>query len=583
MFGVPETLHDYTNQGLSEVPAEVTGNTSLEELYLYNNQLKLLSENVCKMQQLRVLDLGANQLTSLPERIAHLGQLQVLCLDDNKIASLPESLCELPRLKVLYLNENNLTVLPEKIGNLSMLEELYFSSNKLELLPDGLGKLSRLRVLYLYNNKLKVFPERICDLKQLRVLHLDDNKIASLPVSLCELPNLKVLHLDNNEIESLPNRIGHLQQLKSLDLYNNKLVSLPRSAGRLSKVFMLDLRNNPLADYGEGDMLGRREIASTFGSNVALSPEKTLYRVISEQEVLKRLEDMPLHWNFARLRKMSLEKVPEHRLEASVILDIWRRVLAKYEPRRSDGIDMESYIKAVYGIDKDEFRGQHMYAESVLDTKDRIEAAFLSLQDHEGDTVCDTEAYVSEMCKAIRQGPFRQLSTLNMIYSALHSGKSMSTLQCFVENEIASVKNCIFEMAVTPRAGIQNKYIQCFWKHKLRDRLGFYAEHQAWMDTFGQDVFSGHVGNALHAFYTKFTPRYVISQLENALNCVEKRLNDVELFLSKKLRCREYTNRVFSFGNFRIKKQDSSKSITLEGVEDILVEMDILVRTTQDT
>lgn len=583
MLGVSGESRDYTNQGLFEVPADATESTDLEGLYFHNNNLTSLSESVCNMKQLRVLDLGANQLTSLPARIGNLQHLRVLHLDENKIEAFPEQVCDLRHLKVLHLSGNSLTALSERIGNLSFLEELYLSSNQIALLPEGLGKLARLKVLYLYNNKLKAFPEQICDLAQLRVLHLDDNKITSLPESVCRLSNLKVLHLDNNEIASLPSGIGCLPQLKSLDLYNNRLAALPRSIARLFNIFTLDLRDNPLVDYGEGDMLGRREIASTFGSKVALSPEQAPDRVISEQEVLEELEAMPLRWNTAKLRKISMDKVPEHRLEGCEILSIWRSVLSKYEPRRDDGIDMESYIKAVYGIDRDAFRGQHMYGESVLDARDRIEAVFLYLRDREGDAACDTQAHVAEMCNAIRQSPFRQLSSLNMVYSALHTGKSTSTLECFVENEIAAVKNCIFEMAVTPRAGTQNKYIQCFWKHKLRDRLGFYAEYQTWMDTFGQDIFSGNIGNALHAFYRKFTPRYVIAQVASAINCTEKRLNDTELFLSRRLRCSKYRNRVFSPGGPGGESQDTPGSITPEGVEDILVEMDILVRSTQDT
>lgn len=582
MSGVAGTLRDYTNQGLSEVPTDATESTDLVEFYFYNNQLTSLPESICNMLHLQVLDLRVNKMKSLPERIGHLQQLRVLHLGENKIASLPDRVCDLPHLKVLHLNDNILTALPERIGNLSQLEELYLSSNQIALLPGGFGKLSRLRVLYLYNNKLKAFPEKICDLTQLRVLDLDNNKIASLPKRVCDLSHLRVLHLDNNEIESLPNEIGDLPQLKSLDLYNNKLVSLPRSTAKLSKIFILDLRNNPLVDYGEGDMLGRREIASTFGSKAALSPEPTPNRVISEQEVLERLEAMPLRWNVARLRKIFMNNIPEHRLGGSEILDIWKCVLAKYEPRESDGIDMESYIKTVYSMDKDGFQGHHMYSESVHDTINCIEAVFVRLRDLEGDSTCDIEAHVLEMCKAIRQSPLRQLSSLNMVYSALHSKKNASTFEYFVENEIAIVKNCIFEMTVTPRAGMQNRYIQCFWKHKLRDKLGFHAEYQMWMDTFGQDIFNGHVGNALHAFYTKFTPRYVIAQLVNAINCTEKQLNNAVLFLSRKLRGCEYTNRVFSLEDSSRERQGGSRSITPEGVEDILVEMNILVKGTQD-
>ena len=158
--------------------------------------------------------------------------------------------------------------------------------------------------------------------------------------------------------------------------------------------------------------------------------------------------------------------------------------------------------------------------------------------------------------------------------------KNMGSFEYFIENEIATLKNYIFDMVVTPGAGTQNVHVQNFWKYKLREKLGFNIEYQPRMGTFDQDMFGGHVGNVLDVFYMKFTPDYVITQLMDEINSKNNRLNDVGSFFKMKLGDIEYMNRVFRFENEENERDLIPNGIKKEGVEDILLDMKILERNT---
>ena len=215
------------------------------ELFLRNNQLTSLPEEISKLTNLQTLSLSNNQLTSLPEEISKLTNLQELSLSNNQLKSVPEEISKLTNLWELHLSSNQLTSLPDSIGNLKQLGRLNISENKLTSLPTNAANLTNLRGLFLNNNNLAALPNFICNFNYLIHLNVSNNQLTSLPGCIEKLQNLQSLFLQNNKLVVLPD-IGSLGNLTLLNLYNNKLTSLPDSIGNLTKLEELYLNSNQL-------------------------------------------------------------------------------------------------------------------------------------------------------------------------------------------------------------------------------------------------------------------------------------------------------------------------------------------------
>ncbi len=214
---------DLTGLKLDSLPAELFNLTTLEWLYLGNNQLTSLPKQIGQMANLEGLDLTDNQLTSLPKQIGQLSCLGWLPLAGNRLARLPEEIGQLTRLNVMYLGSNQLASLPPEIGLLKNLKELY-----------------------LYDNQLTELPVEIGQMKSLKVLSFGDNQLTSLPREIGQLENLTELSFSGNGTTILPREIGQLENLMELSFSGNALTALPREIGLLKKLERLELYNNPL-------------------------------------------------------------------------------------------------------------------------------------------------------------------------------------------------------------------------------------------------------------------------------------------------------------------------------------------------
>ncbi|XP_006127616.2 extracellular matrix protein 2 isoform X1 [Pelodiscus sinensis] len=204
--------------------------TSIEELYLENNQIEEISE-ICfnHTSNINVIVLKHNKLEE--SRIAPLAwlnqeNLESIDLSYNKLYHVPSYLPK--SLLHLILIGNQIERIPGYVfGHMKPgLEYLYLSFNKLK--NDGIDPLSfygayrSLRELFLDHNELKFVPFGITDMKALSFLRLNNNKIRTVPAErICrsfvnhdsvdddsaeeeeaEDSHLEHLHLENNYINT---------------------------------------------------------------------------------------------------------------------------------------------------------------------------------------------------------------------------------------------------------------------------------------------------------------------------------------------------------------------------------------------
>ena len=232
--------------GLTVLPPEIGQLTSLQKLYLRENDLSTLPAEIGKLVVLQELNLINNNFEALPAEIGQLIALQRLQMDGNDLQALPPEIGQLSNLQFLRLPDNNLTEIPPEIGQLSNLQELILRRNSLFFLPTEISLLSKLQLLNLSDNQLSNLPGGIGGLSNLQHLDLDVNKLATLPPEIGQLQSLQSLELYSNSLSAIPSEIGQLINLEVLVINDNLLIEIPSQIGQLDNLKKLKLANNNL-------------------------------------------------------------------------------------------------------------------------------------------------------------------------------------------------------------------------------------------------------------------------------------------------------------------------------------------------
>lgn len=121
---LPDSFHFLTNLKIlhagngrvSMIPSSLFQCKNLEELHLYGNCVKEISEEIGCLINLKVLNLGRNQMTQLPKALGQCESLEVLHVYENCLSALPESVARLQNLKSLnYMSNANMPVPPREV------------------------------------------------------------------------------------------------------------------------------------------------------------------------------------------------------------------------------------------------------------------------------------------------------------------------------------------------------------------------------------------------------------------------------------------------------------------------------------
>ncbi|KAI3457442.1 hypothetical protein Pfo_014105 [Paulownia fortunei] len=259
-----------------------------------------VSESVCKLDQLKLLDLSHNYLEGgLPLDLSNLKQLEVLDFSRNMLVG-PAigAIAGLKSIQSLNLSGNSFTGNFNDLGIFPNLVALNISNNLFtgQLNSQNCSFSQRIRVLDLSSNHFTGGLQGLYNCStSLQQLHLDFNSLSGdLPESLyllsslellsisannfsgqisqkiSKLSNLKTLVLSGNGFSgSFPNVFGNLTKLEKFDAHSNSFSGpLPSTLALCSKLRVLDLRNNSFSGPIDLDFSGLPNLCTLdFGSN----------------------------------------------------------------------------------------------------------------------------------------------------------------------------------------------------------------------------------------------------------------------------------------------------------------------------
>lgn len=271
-YGVDTDADGYvTNLDLSsnnlqgEIPAEIGDFSRLNRLNLAkaeedealpNNITGTIPEEICKLTSLEWLYLSNNQLEGqIPENIGNLVNMRHMHLWDNKLTgSIPESIWTgMSKLEHLLLQHNELTGGPSSnIGKAVNLTELWLDNNNFKTrLPAEICNLVNLRIFYAHCAGFSgEIPENIGNMQSLEMLELGGNNLSgTIPESLGNLANLKYVSFGTNGLRgAIPNSIGNLKNVEHLIFDNNMIEgNIPESIGGCTELVELNIHSNRIS------------------------------------------------------------------------------------------------------------------------------------------------------------------------------------------------------------------------------------------------------------------------------------------------------------------------------------------------
>ena len=267
-----EELYLANNDLTGPVPTWLNGMTNMRELWLWGNSLSGTVPDLSGMTGLQKLKLANNMLTGgVPDGSMLPPNVTWLIIDRNPLGGTIPDLSGLKSLRLLWLHTNMLEgqipsgdMLPPNVDDLNLRDNMLTGE-----IPDlsGLDTMTRLR---LHNNKLSgEIPATLGDLDNLRSLWLHGNMLdGSIPASLGGLTNLERLWLSGNELTGeIPEELGDLTRLTQWRLADNRITGCVPASLKDIEDSDLDKLGLPICEGGDRPSVTETFTAISSGTN----------------------------------------------------------------------------------------------------------------------------------------------------------------------------------------------------------------------------------------------------------------------------------------------------------------------------
>ncbi|MGL5787229.1 MAG: DUF4458 domain-containing protein [Bacteroidales bacterium] len=210
---------------------ESGSNKTMQILYMNENSLTTLPENLSKMVNLGLLDFSANKIETLPMLGPDVSLVQCL-LNDNKIKHIPDNWFVTDDLEKLLADNNQITTFPNLFSSKSkfQVEEVSLEGNQISSFSDNFKGVN-IEILNLNANKLTKFPEEFSKTTStVNFLRMTNNQIDSIsPASIEDFKSLSALEMKGNNLKYIPAEfdLKTLPYLTGLDLSFNSFARFP--------------------------------------------------------------------------------------------------------------------------------------------------------------------------------------------------------------------------------------------------------------------------------------------------------------------------------------------------------------------
>merc|ERR1712190_480274 len=516
-----------------------------------------------------------------------------------------------PNETTVMLMGRNLLTFPDSIVKLTALEHLDLSENQIVEIPVEIGKLTALEELDLSNNQIVEIPVEIGKLTALEYLYLSNNQIVEIPVEIEKLTALKRLYLNNNQIVEIPVEIGKLKALTSLDLSENNISCVPMDfaqklydAGNLR---FFDLRNNPLNEYGEGvNNLGWRDLKNMFGDRIIIDQDTQnvhSQRVqMDEDGVYESIKSKGngIYLNFEKVSSIKpyfqINIDEDKKYDLKDTLNKWEFIRKSVGQEGAD-YDIVKYIKYLYtgeefeGVvwpfPKNDATSVKIIKEIVDNSINDIYKFFVKNSQEKSTSLEYFNTMFCLLCEIYKSCPTGQLERARYLHAFMSQDDYKDEnhdAQYIIEMIISRLKENVFDIVTIPPQGSQNVHVSQYWRKKLHAKLGLNILDEKYTCQFGtldQDPFKNHMPSVLYAFFSKFTPNYLVEQVCNFINQDQKYQNIISAYIMTLLKNIDYEkkNEFFSFKTDEDRIYMIPCKIKQNGIQAVLVDMHFLIQS----